>query len=506
MARDAQFGSESVWMKTQAMPTFERLSGNGTADACIVGGGIAGLTTAYLLGQAGLSVVLLQDDEIGSGETARTTAHLSNALDQRYTEVERIHGQRGAYFAADSHSAAIRRIEQIVHDEGIACEFLRVPGYLILSAEHEKDLLIQEQAAALRARLTRVELLPRSPLEHADRPCLRFPDQAQCHPLKYLAGLAEAVRRRNGRIYTHTRAADVQGGAHPRVKTDSGWVIEAGSVIMATNTPVNNLVTMHTKQAAYRTYVIALAVPRGSVFPGLYWDTSDPYHYARLERYTKEDDLLLIGGEDHKTGQAEDTTERYGRLRAWANAWFPMAKTIVYSWSGQVMESVDGLGFIGRNPGDTNVYIATGDSGMGMTHGTIAGILLTDLLRGRENPWAALYDPARTPLGSVPEWTRENLNVATQYAKWLKPGDVGSVDEIVPNRGAVVTKGVSKLAAYRDPAGTLHVRSAVCPHLQCIVEWNDEEKTWDCPCHGSRFDRHGKVLHGPAIADLAEPS
>src|SRR5207253_2552018 len=239
------------------------------------------------------------------------------------------------------------------------------------------------------------------------------------------------------------------------------------------------------KQAPYLTYVVAAPVPRGSVTKALYWDTADPYHYVRLQTLDAlpgdaaylangPSDLLIVGGEDHKTGQAEDHDERSRRLEAWARLRFPRMGQVAYRWSGQVMEPVDGLAFIGPNPGDEpNVYIATGDSGMGMTHGTIAGILLTDLILGRENPWSRLYDPSRKTLRAAGEFARENLNVAAQYADWLTGGDVGSTDDIPPGGGAVLRRGVSKIAVFRDEHGALHERSAVCPHLGCVVAWND---------------------------------
>jgi Rieske Fe-S protein len=267
---------------------------------------------------------------------------------------------------------------------------------------------------------------------------------------------------------------------------------------------VNDRVAIHTKQAPYLTYVIGAPVPRGSVARGLYWDTPDPYHYVRLQRSEAEgDEVLIVGGEDHKTGQADDQAERHARLEAWARDRFPMMRDVRFRWSGQVMETIDGLAFIGRNPRDEpNVFIVTGDSGMGMTHGTVAGILLTELILGREHPWATLYDPSRETLGAAGEFARENLNVARQYGDWLTGGDVGSAEEIRPGTGAVVRRGLTKVAAYRDEQGALHECSAVCPHLGCIVAWNDAEKTWDCPCHGSRFDRLGKVMSGPANRDL----
>jgi Rieske Fe-S protein len=268
---------------------------------------------------------------------------------------------------------------------------------------------------------------------------------------------------------------------------------------------------MHTKQAPYRTYVIGARVPRGAVPAGLYWDTLDPYHYVRLLHSFPEGhdesggtDVLIVGGEDHKTGQGDDDTgARFEALEQWTRARFPV-EAIEFAWSGQVLEPVDYVGFIGRNPGDRNVYIATGDSGNGMTHGTLAGMIIPDLILGRDNRWAALYDPARVSLRAAPEWVKENVNVAGQYADHLTPGEVESLDEVPPGEGRVLRRGAQKLAAYRAPDGTLSVRSAVCTHLYCVVEWNGIEKTWDCPCHGSRFAPDGSVVNGPAIAPLPE--
>jgi nitrite reductase/ring-hydroxylating ferredoxin subunit len=216
------------------------------------------------------------------------------------------------------------------------------------------------------------------------------------------------------------------------------------------------------------------------------------------------DDLLIIGGEDHKTGQAQDGEQRFARLEAWARERFPMLQGIEFRWSGQVMETVDGLAFIGRNPLDApNVFIATGDSGMGMTHGTIAGLLLTELIQGRPHRWAPLYDPSRKPLRAARELLKEDLNMALQYMDWVTPGELGSVEQVRPDSGAILRRGLTKVAVYRDAQSKLHERSAVCPHLGCIVRWNESEKTWDCPCHGSRFDQFGQVMNGPANRDLS---
>ena len=315
----------------------------------------------------------------------------------------------------------------------------------------------------------------------------------------------QAIERRGGCIFTDSHVETVTGGKQVRIETRQGYVIMAQSVVVATNTPINDMVVVHTKQAPYTTYVIGAGVPKNSVPASLYWDTADPYHYVRIQKDAADDghDLLIVGGEDHKTGQADDGEKRYQQLEQWARKRFPMMKQIEYRWSGQVMEPMDGLALIGRNPGDaSNVYVATGDSGMGMTHGMIAGMLITDLILERTNAWAELYNPSRKTFKSAGTFIQENLNVAAQYADWLSPGEVESEDRIPKDSGAVLRSGMQKVAVYRDGHGTLHRCSAVCPHLKCIVAWDSTERTWNCPCHGSRFDAYGKVLNGPANSDL----
>jgi glycine/D-amino acid oxidase-like deaminating enzyme/nitrite reductase/ring-hydroxylating ferredoxin subunit len=493
---------QSIWAATAPMPLCEPLSADLQVHVCVIGGGIAGLTTAYLLARAGRSVAVLDDGPLAGGMTQMTSAHLSNAIDDRYTEVERLHGAIGARLAAESHGAAIERIEAISREEGIECEFARVDGYLFLAEGDEEKTLDEELEAAHRAGLRGVTKLARAPFDSFDSgPCLRFPDQAQFHPLKYLAGLAQALQRQGGRIYTGSHADTIEGGS-PAVVRVGPYTVTADAVVVATNVPVNDRVAIHTKQAPYMTYVIGARVPRGSVPAVLSWDTGDPYHYVRIAPFG-DDDLLIVGGEDHKSGQADDTAQRHGRLEAWTRARFPI-REVVFRWGGQVMETVDYLSFTGRNPLDKdNVYIHTGDSGMGLTHGTIAGMLLCDLILARKNPWAELYDPSRKTAGAAREYTRENLNVARQYVDWLTPGEVSALQDIAPESGAVMRRGLHKIAVYRDLDGGLHETSATCPHLGCIVHWNSSEKTWDCPCHGSRFDCRGKVINGPANKDLA---
>jgi glycine/D-amino acid oxidase-like deaminating enzyme/nitrite reductase/ring-hydroxylating ferredoxin subunit len=496
----------SIWMAETLSQS--PLYASTHSDVCIVGAGIAGMTTAYLLARQGKSVVVLDAGSIGGGETGRTTAHLSNALDDRYYELERLFGERGARLAATSHTAAIDCIEAIVAEEHIACDFERLDGYLFIPPEGSKDVLEREISAVHRAGLTDVEWVDRAPLEHCDTGrCLRFPHQGQFHPLKYLNGLAQAIRREGGQIFTGTPAEDIQGGSPARIKTRAGPVVTADHVVIATNTPINDPLIMPTKQYAYRTYVIGVQIPHAAVTKALYWDTSDPYHYVRIhsggDGRGQAHDLLIIGGEDHKVGEKGDGDERFAKLYRWTLRRFPMVQTIEYQWSGQILEPADSLAFIGRKPLDApNVYIATGDSGHGLTHGTIAGILLTDVILGRQNPWACLYDPSRLRSLATTDFIVENLSVLAHYADWLTGGEVSSAEEIKPGEGRILRRGLAKIAVYRDENGVLHERQAMCQHLGCVVSWNSTEKSWDCPCHGTRYDALGHVINGPANSDL----
>ncbi len=454
-------------------------------------------------------MIVLDDGPIGGGMTGRTTAHLVNALDDRYFDLERLHGEEGARLAAESHTAAIAKVEQIVKKEKINCEFERLDGYLFVPPHDAKQILDDELAAAHRAGLTDIEKVERVPWDSYDTgPALHFPRQAQFHPLKYLAGLTKAIKQKGGRIHTETHATSIRGGKLAHIQTNNDALVTADAVVVATNTPINDLIAIHTKQAPYQTYVIGARIPRGSVARALYWDTPNPYHYIRIGivgQGTAAYDLLIVGGEDHKTGQKDDAGRRFAALERWTRTRFPMVEGIEYRWSGEVMEPVDSLAFIGRNPLDApNVFIATGDSGNGMTHGTIAGMIITDLIMRRDNDWAKLYEPSRKTLRALPEFAKENLNVALQYTDLVVAGDVESVAEIQAGSGAVMSRGFSKVAVYKDESGRVHERSAVCRHLGCIVNWNSLEKTWDCPCHGSRYDAHGRVIQGPANSDLPE--
>ena len=271
---------------------------------------------------------------------------------------------------------------------------------------------------------------------------------------------------------------------------------------------------MQTKQWPYRTYVIGAKIPKGTLPYALWWDTGDheskwvsqPYHYVRLAEYNDEYDVLIAGGEDHRTGQADEEEikeeDRYTRLIEWTKKRFPASEEIIFQWSGQVMEPIDSMAYIGKNPGDENIYIITGDSGNGMTHGTLGGIIITDLIMGRDNPWIEMYSPSRITLKTTSDYLKEVGNMVALYGDWFADSDIKKVEDLKPGEGGIMSSGFKKTAVYCDEENNLHTCTAVCPHLGAILQWNADEKTFDCPMHGSRFTTEGKVINGPATSDL----
>lgn len=499
--------SVSVWFKDAHMPECISLKEDFRTDVCIVGGGIAGLTTAYLLMLEGKKVCVLEASELASGQTGKTTAHFTHALDDRFFFIEKYHGEEGLKLSIESHSEAIRKVEEIVRKENIDCDLKRISGYLFAENDEREDVLEREFEAAHRGGLIDVKYLSTSPFnEFKTGPCLVFPKQVRLHPIKYLSALAQKIIDNGGQIFTNTAVVEIKGGEDAYVKTKDNSIIYCDSIVVATNTPINDMVAIHTKQAPYRTYVIGLKVDKGAFPDILLWDTLDPYHYIRLQEST-DHDIVIIGGEDHKTGQNDDPKHCYAKLEAWARKKFSMLKEVVYEKSGQVMEPVDGVAYLGRNPMDEdNVYIITGDSGNGMTHATIGAMIINDLIMERENSWEKLYTPSRVSFMATKNYIQENANVALQYADWLTPKKDPDLKNLTEDEGVVFREGTKIIAAYKNINGELEYMSAVCPHLAGIVAWNAAEKSWDCPCHGSRFDCHGKVIEGPAISDLKKAS
>jgi glycine/D-amino acid oxidase-like deaminating enzyme/nitrite reductase/ring-hydroxylating ferredoxin subunit len=497
--------SVSYWRRTADLPEAVPLTSDRKAEVAVIGAGIAGLSTAFQLAKHGRSVVVLDRGAIGGGMSSRTTAHLASALDDYYYELIRARGLEEARQYYASQAAAIARIETICQDEAIACDFARVDGYLFLAPESEPALLERELEALHAVGFNDVSWADRAPVPGIDTGrCLRFPGQARFQPLKYLRGLVNSIQRAGGQLFAHSPVEAIEEGKDGvTVRTIGGACVRAGSCVVATNSPINNRVAIHTKQAPYRTYVIGATVPHGSVHDALCWDTLDPYHYVRLQPGGANGaDVIIIGGEDHKTGEADDPERRFAALEAWARRHFPPLQEVTDRWSGQVMEPVDYLPYAGRNPGDANIYIATGDSGQGMTNGVAASLLICDLILGRDNAWAKACDPRRVTVRAVGEFLRENIDVAARFAEHVTAGELSSFADLQNGQGGVIRAGTRKLAAYRDDQGQLHVRSATCTHAGCIVHWNTLERCWDCPCHGSHFAIDGTPLNGPAIAQL----
>ena len=445
--------TESLWSATVSMPSCPTLTSDLTTDVCIVGAGIGGLMTAYLLQQEGKKVCVIDALAIAAGQTGRTTAHCATALDDRYFDLEKYHGETGAKLAAESHRASLDELERIVQTEKIDCDFKRVTGYLFRSPENAPDILEHELEACQRAGLSDTHLTEvTSPRAFMKGTALCFPNQVQLHPLKFLKAIAELIIERGGQIFTETPVISVKGGEDAQVKTKNGAVIHCQSVVVATNSPINDIFAVHTKQSPYRTYVLGFRVAKDSVDQALYWDTQDPYHYVRLQ-----DGILIVGGEDHKTGQDETPEHRFTHLEKWTRNLFPSVGEIEYRWSGQVMEPVDGLGYLGHNPLDkNNVYIITGDSGNGMTHCTIGAMLIRDQILGRENNWEKIYRPSRVSPRASYEFAKENSNVALQYADWAKPhSSKNDVATLAPGDGIIVREGMKLIAASKNAAGQL---------------------------------------------------
>lgn len=494
----------SLWLTTAPGPVASTpLNQDIDTDVLVIGGGISGITTAYCLAQKGQDVVLIEDGYIGSGESGRTSGHLCSALDDRFYELERLFGKDGAVMAAESHAVAIEWIEHTIKKHNIDCHFRRVDGYLFLYPGDKKENLEKEYQAAKEAGLM-PEMLNSIPFMASEEGshCIRFPYQAQFHVMLYLKAMAKILDESGVRIFTQTRAEEItEKGAKA-----NGHTIRANHIVVATNSPVNNLVSIHTKQWPYRSYVIAGKVPSGSLPYSLWWDSGDPYHYVRLEEYDGTHDMLIVGGEDHKTGQADDEDipeeERYAKIETWARKRFPMLGDIEMRWSGQIMEPVDSLGYAGKNPGNDNIYVITGDSGNGLTNGTLGALIVRDLILDRQNPWTELYKPSRIPLKAGGTYLKEFGNMVAQYGDWFTAGDIKDTNQLKPCEGGIISFGLKKTAVYCDEKNKLHTFSAICPHLGGILHWNADEQSFDCPVHGSRFSFDGKIINGPASSDL----
>ena len=503
---DKYIDTTPYWTTSSTFPPFVKLAEDAETDVVVVGGGITGLTTAYLLVKAGKRVVVLERGRCAMTDTGHTSAHLTMVTDTRISELVKRFGRNHAQAVWDAGLAAIATIDETVREHDIA-GFEWVDGYLHAPFQDENTGAVerlQEDAAVARELGFDCEFVESVPF--VKRPGIRVADQARVQPRAYLAGIAKTIVAMGGRIYEHSAADEFC--EKPRSIKIGRQRVRCEDVVIATHNPLVGLAGMtattlfQTKLALYTSYVIAGRAPSGVVADALWWDTSDPYHYLRVEPH-RDFDVVIFGGEDHKTGQQDDTEACYRRLETHLSALVPQID-LTHRWSGQVIETPDGLPYIGRNA--DHQYAATGYAGNGLTFGTVAGMIISDAILGRANPWTELFDPSRKALTrGLCDYLKENVDYPYYMLRDRFAGaEAKSIRAVKRGQGTVIERDGKKVAAYRALDGSVTLRSAICTHMGCAVGWNSAERTWDCPCHGSRFKPTGDVVSGPAETPLAK--
>jgi glycine/D-amino acid oxidase-like deaminating enzyme/nitrite reductase/ring-hydroxylating ferredoxin subunit len=495
--------TKSYWIRTAQLPPFPRLDKNLTADVVVIGGGLVGITTAYLLRGAGLDVVLVERDVCAATDTGHTTAHLTFVTDEPLSELVDSFGRDTARAVWEAGRTAIDQIEMSVADEQIECDFRRVPGFLHTALVGEglskDDLRAQAHLAAeLGFPATYVPTI--RPYEAAG---VRFDHQALFHPRKYLAGLLRALNDGRTPIFEHTNVDEVSDDLTVKAGPHSiscSYVVVATHVPLMGKTGLVSATVLQSKLAPYTTYALGGRLPTGAVPYGLYWDTADPYHYLRVHPENGYD-YAVFGGADHKTGQQANTRDCWSALERTVRRFLPTFE-LFDQWSGQVIESVDGLPSIGETA--ERQFVATGFVGNGITFGTVAALMARDAVLGRANPWRDVFDPHRRNLRrGAWDYLKENKDYAYYMLRdHLVARHGRSLGEVKPGQGKVLTLDGRRVAAYRDARGVVNMCSAICTHMACEVHFNAAETTWDCPCHGSRFRIDGSVVAGPAEAPL----
>jgi glycine/D-amino acid oxidase-like deaminating enzyme/nitrite reductase/ring-hydroxylating ferredoxin subunit len=503
----AELDTLSYWEDSASMTRFPRLDRNLTVDVAIVGAGITGLSAAYLLKRSGRSVAVIDRRRCGGVDSMLTTAHVTCVTDENLSALVKRFGRDHAWAAWDAGLAAIEQIDRIVGEEEIDCEWTWVNGYKHLppaalgAGAPDSDTLSTEAAIAaeLGFEARYLDAVPFFGMRGVE-----YGGQAKFHPRKYLAALAGAVNGGGSHIFEHTESEEVKDS--PLSVRANGHTISCEYVVIATHTPLMGKTGMasalglQTKLYLYTSYAVGGRLPGGAVPEACFWDTADPYHYLRVDAH-RGFDYAIYGGRDHKTGQQAQTAACFEGLEQDARAILPQLD-ITHRWSGQVVETNDGLPFIGET--STHQFAATGYGGNGMTFGTLAGMMARDFATGRKNPWSALFDPGRaTVLGGTWDYVKENLDYPYYLIRDRFAGPEGrSLRELRRGEGRILELQGRRVAAYRSDQGKVTTLSPVCTHLGCEVRWNDAEHTWDCPCHGSRFTPTGAVLSGPAETPL----
>jgi glycine/D-amino acid oxidase-like deaminating enzyme/nitrite reductase/ring-hydroxylating ferredoxin subunit len=492
----------SVWVDTDPDTRLHpSLDGDAHADVAVLGGGIVGITTALLLAEAGASVVLLEAERLAGGVSGFTTAKVTSQHGFVYARLRSKHGAEAARRYGEANQAALAWIAARVERDGIDCDFRRQPAYAYVTSASERSRVEDEAEAAAEAGLP-ATLVETTPLPCAVEAAVRFDHQAEFHPRRYLHALAERLTDAGARIFERSRAVEV-GGLDGRqvVKTPGGRAF-ADRVIVATHYPFLDRSLAFARLRPQRSYAITCRIA-GAPPTGMHISGDSPTRSVRAVPVGGEE-LLLVGGEGHKTGTERDTDLRYERLEAFAREHWDVV-SVAHRWSAQDPITADLLPYVGAlTPRNDRVLMATGFAKWGMTGGTAAALVLADLALGRSAMWAELFDPNRfTPRASAHRLVTENAQVAARFVgDRLRRGDARSLDEIAPGEGAIVRRDGEQVAAYRDDDGTLVAVSARCTHLGCLVTFNDAERSWDCPCHGSRFAPDGAVLEGPAVHRL----
>ncbi|HET8592419.1 MAG TPA: FAD-dependent oxidoreductase, partial [Solirubrobacterales bacterium] len=488
----------SYWAKSAKGPGYRPLAEDASCDVAVVGAGIVGVTTALDLARAGFAVALLEARRVGSGATGYTTAKLSSLHGLTYRSLESSLGADTARIYATANEAGLARVASTVAELGIDCDFRRKPNFTYSETDSGRRSIAEEADAARRAGLaaTMVDRVPELPYPVSG--AVRVGDQAEFHPLSYLHGLAAAAADAGARIHEGTRVVSVDQDDPCRVITEGGATIRARHAILATHMPILDRGLFFARTHPERSYVL-LARLRSPVPEGMYLSDERPAHSLRAVP-TPGGERLMVGGESHKAGQG-DQAERYRALEAWARDRFEV-EAIEHRWATQDNMPADGLPFVGRLwPFSERLLTATGMRKWGLAMGTSAATILADAVRGTENPWAGTFSPIRLhPLAGGPDFVKENVNAGLRFL--ADRVTRRSSRELSPDEGAVVGSGLAQRAVYRDEAGELHSLSARCTHLGCIVAFNAAERTWDCPCHGSRFDLDGSVIEGPAVRGL----